>query len=80
MKVSFAMVNRREHFHTIFFPKSPFYEIIKDFRVNDFYEIKGEVQKTGDEHILLNIYALELLRSQEAFLHTLKAETLKPQY
>ena len=80
MKVSFHIMSKgNKRYHCVIFPKSPFYETSKAFGINDFYTIKGEVIKSdnGDD-ILLNVYALELLRSEEAFLYQLKAETLKP--
>ena len=80
VKVSFHILSKgNKRYHCVIFPTSPFYKMSKQFRVNDFYTIKGEVIKSdnGDD-ILLNVYALELLRSEEAFLHQLKAETLKP--
>ena len=75
MKVSFHILSKgNKRYHCVIFPKSPFYEMSKAFRVNDFYTIKGEVIKSDNEDdILFSVYELKLLRSQETFLSELRS-------
>ena len=48
-------------FHCVIFFKTVFYELVEDFKVNDFCKIKGEVIKTNKEHSLINLFHIERL-------------------
>ena len=58
-KLSMALRNGNDTYHTVIFPNSPFYDLAKEIPVDAFCGIKGEIKQQNDEHILIRVFVFD---------------------